>query len=171
MTYFWSIEWVDKGKKVGPHWLSRSTTVEMSLERAKVYLGRDVLESNSSMDDRIRVKIYTNPRTEEYETLFDGTVREFGSLQFSEPYKLPIRYSKTLQPELPLEQTTSSPTKPVLPKHFQPREKEKPTPRQIRYIAILSHKLGMKEPYVATYGEAGRMISELKRELKYRKEQ
>lgn len=51
----------------------------------------------------------------------------------------------------------------------QPREKEKPTPRQIRYIAILSYKLGMKEPYVATYGEAGRLITELKKELEYRK--
>jgi len=46
-----------------------------------------------------------------------------------------------------------------------------PTDKQLRYIAILCNKAGIKEPLeeqVKTRGEAGRLISELKEELKRR---
>lgn len=45
----------------------------------------------------------------------------------------------------------------------------KPTPGQRRYISILSAELGMAEPDVRGYGEAGRMIRELETEKAYRK--
>ena len=43
------------------------------------------------------------------------------------------------------------------------------TPRQLRYIALLSRELGMREPTIKTMGEAGRMIRHLQTELKGRK--
>ena len=42
------------------------------------------------------------------------------------------------------------------------------TAKQYRYIALLSSKLNKQEPHVKTRGEAGRLIGELKAELKYR---
>lgn len=47
-------------------------------------------------------------------------------------------------------------------------QEREPTPGQLRYIALLSSKLGIQEPHVHTFGEAGRMINELKRELAHR---
>ena len=44
-----------------------------------------------------------------------------------------------------------------------------PTPGQIRYISILSAQLGMPEPSVRSYAEAGRMIRELETERNFRK--
>lgn len=44
-----------------------------------------------------------------------------------------------------------------------------PTPGQLRYIAIMSQQLGMPEPHVETFGEAGLMITELKAEKEYRR--
>lgn len=44
-----------------------------------------------------------------------------------------------------------------------------PTPGQIRYISILSAQLGMPEPSVRSYAEAGRMIRELENEKSFRK--
>lgn len=43
------------------------------------------------------------------------------------------------------------------------------TPKQLRYIALLSSQLKMPEPRVTSFGEAGRMISELKAEKEHRK--
>lgn len=44
-----------------------------------------------------------------------------------------------------------------------------PTSNQLRYIALLSMKLHIPEPHVETFGEAGRLINEYKKELEYRK--
>ncbi|KKL94020.1 hypothetical protein LCGC14_1868840 [marine sediment metagenome] len=46
---------------------------------------------------------------------------------------------------------------------------EKPSPQQLRYIAILAMKAGIKEPVedtVANTAEAGRMIQELKMQIR-----
>ena len=49
------------------------------------------------------------------------------------------------------------------------RGEQNPTPGQIRYIAILTRDLGMPEPSVRSFGEAGRMIRELEAERTYRR--
>ena len=54
-----------------------------------------------------------------------------------------------------------------------PEPVRKPTPGQLRYIAILCQQLTITRPYegeVKSFGEAGRMISELKVEKAYRKQ-
>ena len=49
------------------------------------------------------------------------------------------------------------------------RGDQKPTPGQIRYIAILTRDLKMPEPTVVSFGEAGRMIKELEAERAHRR--
>ncbi len=49
------------------------------------------------------------------------------------------------------------------------RGEQGPTPGQIRYIARLTRDLKMPEPTVLSFGEAGRMIQELKAEGAYRR--
>lgn len=49
------------------------------------------------------------------------------------------------------------------------RDIEPPTSNQLRLIARLTLALRIREPSVKSFGEAGRMIQELLRELEYRK--
>lgn len=54
---------------------------------------------------------------------------------------------------------------------FGSYEARKPTPGQLRYIAILTLELGMPEPKVYSSAEAGRLIRELQAERTYRRKE